>query len=682
MCREKHMRLGKNKDEQGSTPEKDLEQRVDAMMDVHANDPVPEKVIKPLEIEMPEEDSGDTPPPIDIFKDATTAPEVPKELRKGLAPVKSKKSSDETPAPEPGESPVTEDATDEIPSQDLLDDPKTDKAVDEITREESDKALAAEDAEVAKAFDDKKTPFTQKIKNFFKAWWANKWARYGTIAAILLLIIGSVIWPTSRYFLLNTAGVRSSASIKVTDQSTGLPLKNVSVKLGVLETKTNGDGTAAFKQIKLGSQQLVIDRVAFASVDKKVVVGWGSNPLPGVALKAVGAQYTFMLTDYLSGKPIDGGEIVNGDASAFADKKGKVVLTLDSPESDTIEASIKANDYRTEKVSFAATTKTAFDIKMVLAKPVVYVSKQSGKYDVYKVDVDGKNKQLLLAGTGNERRDGISIATSPDGTQAALVSSRGTKRDANRYLLDTLTLIDTKSGQTKVIDDAARIQLIDWSGSQLAYIATYAAPSAAYAQRQRLVSYNTEQSAQHLLATSDYFNGVASIGGSIYYVVAPSDPKLQPGFYKVRFDGGGKQTILSNKQIGTLVRTNENTFALDTPDGWYEYTIGDATTKKGNPPTDPYASHQYVMAPGSSKSVWVDSRDGKGVLLLHPQKGEDSVITSASGLTIPVTWLNKNIILYRVSNTSETADYVKNIDGGEPKKISDVTATAGLVINY
>jgi len=680
---EKHMRLGKNKDNQDSSPTEDLEQKVDAMMDVHADDPTPEKVIKPLTIETPEEQPAGTPPPLNIFEDTKTAPEVPKELKKGLAPIKSKKSSESEPAaPEPQEPVPADNTAGDTITKDPLDDPQTDEAVDEITREESDKALAAEDAEIAKAFDSKKPSFKQKIKNFFKAWWANKWARWGTIAAVVLLIIGSAVWPTSRYFLLNTAGVRSSASIKVTDQSTGLPLKNVSVKLGALETKTNGDGTAAFKQIKLGSQQLVVDRVAFAPINKKVTIGWGSNPLPDVALKAVGAQYTFMLTDYLSGKPVDGAEITSGDASAFADKKGRVILTLDNPESDTIEAAVKAKDYRAEKVSFAATTKTVFDIKLVPGKPVVYVSKQSGKYDVYKVDVDGKNKQLLLAGTGSERRDGISIATSPDGSLAALVSSRGTKRDANRYLLDTLTLIDTKSGQAKVVDDAARIQLVDWSGSQLVYIATYAAPSAAYAQRQRLVSYDTEQSAQHLLATSDYFNGIASIGGSVYYVVAPSDPKLQPGFYKIRFDGTGKQTILPNKQIGTLVRTSETTLALDTPDGWYEYSVGDATTKKGNPPADPYANHQYVMAPGGSRSVWVDSRDGKGVLLLHQQKGEDSVVTTASGLTIPVAWLNKNTVVYRVSNASETADYVKNIEGGEPKKISDVTATAGLVINY
>lgn len=678
------MRLGKNKDEQGSSPDEELEQKVDAMMDLRYDEAKPDKIIKPQIDTEPAviEDSG-TPPAIDIFQDTKTAPEVPKKLQKGISPVKKEPAKPEPEKvieiPDSEKENSEEAAVAEIPG-DPLADPQTDKAVDEITRAESDKALATEDAEIAKAFDDKKPSFKQKVKSFFTAWWANKWARRGTIVGIILLVIGIAILPVTRYFILNTVGVRSSASIKVLDQSSGLPLKNVTVTLGTTETKTNGDGVAAFRQIKLGAQTLLIERVAFAPVKKKVTVGWGSNPLPGISLKAVGAQYKFNLNDYLSAKPIEGAEITSGESSAFVDKKGKVILTLDNPESDTIEATIKAKDYRTEKLSFAANTKTAFDMRMVPAKPVVYVSKQSGKYDVYKVDVDGKNKQMLLAGTGSERRE-MSIATSPDGAQAVLVSSRGKKRDASGYLLDTVTLIDTKSGQAKEIDEAQNIKLVDWVGNKLVYVATYAAPSAGYSQRQRIVAYDTEDSARNLLVTSDYFNGVASVGGSLYYAVANSDPAQPPSFSKIRIDGSNKQMIL-NKHVATVVRTSESTLSLETPEGWYDYRIGDNTARKGNPPADPYASRQYFMAPGGSKSAWVDNRDGKGVVLLHEKTNDDEAVVTASGVTIPVVWLSKNTILYRINNTNETADYVKNIDGGEPKKITDVTATSGLLINY
>lgn len=675
------MRLGKNKDHQGITPEQELEQKVDAMMDVRRSDPAPEEVFKPSETA---QQVDTTLPEIDIFAEAKTAPEVPNELKKQLHLSHVKKTSEKKAAEV---SATTKEAADKEVEEktetlrDPFDDPATDKAVDEITKEESDALLQYEDEKSqSKSEEPVKQSLKQKIKTFFAAWWANKWARWGTIAAVVLLLIGTAVWPTSRYFILNMVGVRSSASLKVIDQSSGMPLKNVTVSLGTEKTKTNGDGVAAFQRVKLGSQELRVERVAFAPVVKKITIGWGSNPLPMVELKAVGAQYVFHLTDYLSGKPITEAEVISGDASAFADKEGKAILTLDNPETDTIEATVKSKEYRMEKFSFAATTKSPFDVRMVPVKPVVYVSKQSGKYDLYKVDVDGKNKQLLLAGTGSERRE-ISIATSPDGAYAALVSSRGTKRDANQYLLDTLTLVDIKSGQATVIDDAANIKLIDWVGERLVYVATYSAPSAAYAQRQRLVAYNVEESARNTIAVSDYFNGVASINNTIYYVVAPSDPSSQPGFYKVKVDGSSKQSIINNKHIATLVRISESVFALEAPEGWYEYEVGDHTASKSNAPADPYTNRQYVTAPGGGKSAWVDVRDGKGVLLLH-EKGNDKTIVTASGLTTPIQWLNKTTILYRVSNTNETAEYVVSINGGEPKKITDVTATAGLLINY
>ncbi len=712
------MRLGKSKDNSSSRPKDELEQKVDAMMDprreastIEVTHETPAEAPVETSIATPDE----TPGSIDIFNAATTAPEIPGAHKEKAPPKASSKievisdDSELQTAPEldgtvedgPADTledeattdiePLSDDAVNEVKPEDVkeadeplidpLDDRQIDKAVDDITREESDKILAAEDAKIAKATTPpKKISLKQKIKNFFAAWWANKWARWSTIVAVILLIVGCAIWPTTRYFALNTIGVRGSASIRVVDAATGMPLKNVTVGLGSTEVKTNGDGVSSFRQVKLGSQKLIIDRVAFAQVEKNITLGWGSNPLPDVKLKAVGARYTFNLTDYLSQKPITNAEIISGDASAFADKSGQAVLTLDNPETDTITISIKSKDYRTEKMNFAATTKTAFEVQMVPFTPIVYISKQSGKYDLYKVDVDGKNKQMLLAGTGSERKE-ISVATSPDGTKAALVSSRMNKRDESKYLLDTLTLIDIQSGQTKSIDDAQSIRMIDWVGDDLSYVATYAAPSAGNAQRQRLISYNTDDNARHTLATSDYFNGVASIAGQIYFSIASSDPSQKPGLSKIKIDGSGKQTIL-DKEVWTLVRTGESILMLETPDGWYEYKVGDSAAHKGSAPVDSYASRQYVAAPGGNKNAWIDTRDGKGVLLVRDQKSNDRTIEATSGLTSPIRWLNKSTIAYRVSNASETADYVVNIDGGASKKISDVTATSGLAINY
>lgn len=655
----------KQKDE--ANPSDKLEQKVDSMMDPRASEQTPSS-----------NDSTDTPPPINIFEGVTTAPELP-----GAKPVKESLQ-----APNPTDNEVKPSAavtsavsgSEESPAvqdgKDPLEDPETDAAVDSIVREDSDKLLAVEDAEKQPPISPKREGFKTKIKRFFSAWWHNKKARYATLAAIFLLILAASAWPTSRYFLLNTAGVRSSASLTVIDESTGLPLKNVAVTLGDLSAKTDKDGKADFKSIKLGSQELLIDRVAFAPIEKKITIGWGSNPLGTFDLSAVGAQYVFNATDYLSGKPVGKLEATSGQASAFADKKGKVVLTVDKPESDELTVHLKADGYRTEKLVFPAATKEAFEVRMVPGQPNVYVTKQSGKYDVYKVDVDGKNKQLLLAGTGSERQN-IGLVVSADGSHAALVSSRSKIRDSGGYLLDTLTLINVKDGQTKEIDQAQNFQLVDWSGKRLVYRVTYAAASAANAQRQRIIAYDVEKSARSVLITSDYFNSVSSTGGYVYYAIANSDPGQQPSFGRIKADGSGKQTILG-KQVWTVVRSDAETMNLETPEGWYTYMIGESTTKKGNPPADTYASRLYVDGPSNGKSLWIDSRDGKGVLLAYDQKAKkDREIVSAGGLTIPMRWLSPNTVAYRIHTNSEIAEYVKNIDGGEPKKISNVTATYG-----
>ncbi len=94
-------------------------------------------------------------------------------------------------------------------------------------------------------------------------------------------------------------------------------------------------------------------------------------------------------------------------------------------------------------------------------------------------------------------------------------------------------------------------------------------------------------------------------------------------------------------------------------------------TAGNNPVTR--TSRSYSVSPSGEKAVWVDIRDGKGVLLLYDtvQKTE-SVILTKSGLGSPVEWLNNSTLVYRISTVQETADYVFSIEGTESKKIADV----------
>jgi hypothetical protein len=348
---------------------------------------------------------------------------------------------------EPVRAAVAINSDEQLPGYPPLDEEAADEAVDDILAKESDKLLEIPDEEPVIPAVAPKTP-RQRLtpKAFFRKWWTNKWARYGTLLVLLLGAATAGALPASRYYLLNTAGVRVGASVTVIDSTTDLPLKNVSVTLGNKKGMTNSDGIVRLKELELGDQQLTVQQVGFAKVSHLVTLGLGSNPLGDTELKATGVQYKFKLTDFLNGKPVKNAEVNSGDANAQSDDKGIVVLTLGKIEAPTLTTTIAAVGYRSEKLVIDSLKAETTNVSMVNKQKEVFISKQSGKYDLYKIDIDGKNKQLLLAGTGLER-DQMTLVANAAGDKVALISSREDKRNGEGYSLDTLTVVDVKKAQ-------------------------------------------------------------------------------------------------------------------------------------------------------------------------------------------------------------------------------------------
>lgn len=521
------------------------------------------------------------------------------------------------------------------------------------------------------------TTLKAKIKRFIKAWWNNPKARWGTIAglAVVLLVIGII--PTSRYFVLNTVGVRASASVTVLDESTQQPLKNVQVSLAGQSAKTDNNGTAKVQHIKLGRTILQINRVAFAQVNKPVTIGLGSNPLGTMSIQPTGEQYTFVVTDFLSTKPINDAEAINGESEAIGNENGEVRLTLDDVNEQNIEVTIKAEGYRDEVLSISPADKSLKQVQMVPARKHAYISKRSGKYDVYASNVDGKNETLLLAGSGYERND-LVLAPNPSSSVVAFASTRDNVRNKDGYLLTTLSTIDTQTGQKTDLGQSERIQLVDWIGDRLVYVQVAAGASANNPNRQRLISYDVKTGDRKELASSNYFNDVLTAAGAIYYAPSDYNQSSPVAFYKLNADGTGKQNLL-NKPTWNIFRIKYDQLNLSVAQDWYDYKLGNAQAAKISGPPADLKNRLYRDSADRQFSLWVDSRDGKGVLLNYDVNSkQDKILRTQSGLSNPISWLNKNYIIYRINTDQETADYVLNLEGGEPRKIKDVTNTNGL----
>lgn len=673
--------MSKKPTEKSEPPATDVEVKVKQMLDPSLPDASSPKIQAistpaadtiPSAPELPSEQTSEpskTPqpdPPSNIVIASHGEPNsIAKELDESIAKL----------GPNPDEKPVAPNS-DEIEAP-IISDPATEKAVDEITAEESDMILEVEDAmrDNGEPVKTVKKPH-QNIAELLKNWWAIPKVRKGIIIGAVLLVLGLALYPDTRYFALNTVGVRASSSITIVDNSSQQPLKNVQVKIGNVSGVSDVNGKVRLSRVRLGNNKLVIEKRGFATATKDVTLGWGSNPLGELGLTPTGSQYSFVVTDFLSGKPVSKVEASSNEASALSDEKGIIKLTVDGSEDAKITVSIKGESYRTEQLEFDANDKSMRQVKLVPAKKHVFVSKRSGKYDIYSIYVDGKDEKLVLAGSGNEREDMV-IAPHPSSDTVAYVSTRAGQRNKDKYLLSNLLLINTSDNTTTNVLASERLEIVGWSENYLIYLVVAEGSSASNPKRHRLMSYNLTDGVNKELAASNYFNSTYLAYNTIYYAPSSAGQTGQINFYKISPNGTGNQSLL-NQEVWSVFRSAYDHITLATEKNWYDLPQGGSVTKLNSPPSN-QVPRVYIDSPDGKHSLWVDIRDGKGVLISYDTTTKkDTTLHSQSGLGYPTSWLGNNTVVYRVRTDQETADYAVSINGGKPVKIRDVTNSSGL----
>jgi uncharacterized protein YpmB len=576
----------------------------------------------------------------------------------------------ETSAAQPEVEP-TEEPTES--AADPLENKQTDEAVDEIVKEESDEILADQDGSTQETTP-KKRGFWGSIGHFFAAWWRNKWLRWITILLLLGGIGAVAAIPAARYYVLNKAGVRASTSLTVFDNGTRLPLKNVTVTVGGKKALTDSKGVAKVSNLKLGPQRLVIQRTAFATIKQNVTVGWGSNPLGNFILDSTGVRYAVIVTDFVSGKPISGAEVSFADtgATAVSDKQGKATITLDNAsEASNVQLTVSASGYHATTVTMSTTATTPTPVALPPSVKTVFVAKENGRYNLTSMYLDGSERTTLLAGTGSENVN-LSVLVDPAGQKVAYVSTRDGLTDADGYTLSGLALVDTSDGNYATISHAEHIQLVDWIGTTIIFEESSTNSSATDSNRYRLVAYDYASSKRYELAHANQFNSVQVIEGKVYYAVSSTDPSAQAYYFQINPDGTNRTAILE-KEVWSAFRTAYDKVLLQTPDGWYSYSVG--TTPVATTALPNAQNSTYVEGP-DNQSLWINKSSGQGALTLHSNThGTDSVLATQAGMAYPVRWLTDTTILYRVTTGSEVADYAVTTAGGQTRKVTDVVST-------
>ncbi len=558
-------------------------------------------------------------------------------------------------------------------------DPEIDKAVDEIVRREGDTAIEVDDNKLGIQ---PELTWRQRAKRFFVAWWRNKLARYGALTLLFTGFAVVALVPTARYTVLNTVGIRVQASMTIVDEQTRLPLKNIAVSLQGVMIVTDEDGQALFsglKRLKLGDSDLNIMKRGYADVDTNIVVGWGSNPLGVRGIVATGEQYKFALVDWLTSKPVtENAEAVAGENSATSNESGEILLTIGEDNLSQVEIIVSADGYRSESYTVADLSDEETVVALVSSRKHAFVSNRDGKYDVYAIDLDGKNEQVIVAATEKER-DVPALLLHPSRNITALVSSRSGEQNSDGFKLDELYIVNIENGDLSRITRSEQLRIIGWSGDILVYSQVIEGTSAGNPQRSKLFSYNERTAERVELATANYFNDVELIGDKLYYAVSSfAVPQSQAKLYSTGIVANDSMLVI-DQQVWNLFRVAYNK-TLISAEGqeWFELIDDEVSEIDGQRAP---SNRKFIDNPANQTTAWVEVRDGRGtILLINTVSEEERLLFSVPGLSELLYWVDETTLVYRVTSNSETADYLLPISVGEDTakleaiKIRDVTA--------
>ncbi|HEY4160661.1 MAG TPA: hypothetical protein VGM08_01230 [Candidatus Saccharimonadales bacterium] len=591
-------------------------------------------------------------------------------------------------------------------SPDDTEDPETDKAVDDITRAEGDDELKTQDEAAGKTAGPKQGA-GGRFKQVWHAWWHSPAKRWGTVAAVVIIIAALFAVPLTRYNILG-AVLRTSVTVQTVDSQTSAPVSSAKVELSGKTAETEADGKATLR-VKLGSGVLKVSKKYYGTYSHGELVKTGANTFK-VKLTALGRQVKIKVVNKITGKPISGAKVTAGGASAKTDKSGLATVVL--PSGSAMQAAtVSLNGYNNAKVTVDAAGDLAKDTFSITPSGKLYfLSNLSGTIDVVKTNLDGTDRQTVLAGTGNEDPQSTSLLASRDWKYLALLSKRSGD-NASVYLIDT-----TNGDKFTTIDEGdANFRLIGWSGDRFVYEVDRS-PSVQNWQpnQEALKSFDPTTGHTLLLDQTQVSSGAASysyarqyfgnfylMAGNVVYTKSwqtqgygTLDGKSTE-LDSIGADGSGHKVVKSFSNDGSYTAANPNAILYE-PDGlyiqlysytgnpsvehteYYEYNNGSVTTDDTLTDDNFYATpySTYLLSPSGDQTSWAAQRDGKNTLFTGDDDAKDPKQVASLSDYNPYGWYTDNYLLVS-KNSSEL--YIMPASGGTPLKVSDYYKPA---VNY
>lgn len=533
-----------------------------------------------------------------------------------------------------------------------------------------------------------------KLKRFLTAYWAKKkWTIPVTILGLLVLLL---VIPFTRYAILGLF-IKGDVTITVVDSKTNAPVSSAAVNLQGSSFKTDANGKAS-GQAKLGSGTLEVSKQYYQATEQPATVTLSkSKNAFKVSLVATGRQVPVTVMNKVTGKPLAGVTLAAANTEAKTDKNGKAVVVLPTTAA-TQKVKITLNGYNTQEATITVTDVVipANKFAMVPAGKLYFLSNQSGKIDVVKTNLDGTDRQTVLAGTGKEDPNNTSLLASRDWKYLALLSRRS---GAN----PSVYLIDTASDKLTTMDEGnATFSLVGWSGGTFVFQVGRNDYQNWQPKAQALKSYNAvtgklttiDETTAEGYNQYDYgftsFTGIYILKNELIYAknwYSSYNTNHLVGksvdLVSVRPDGSGKKIVRSfpipsglsyysvnlslYEPYGVYVQVPKEN---NTGNTYYEYEDSALAAKPDV--TDeifikPYPT--YLISPSDKATLWTDTRDGKNVLFVGDADGENPKQVASLSEYLQYGWYTDEYLL--VSKDSSEL-YILPADGSTaPQKITD-----------
>ncbi len=524
--------------------------------------------------------------------------------------------------------------------------PSENTVADGAAAKKSESSAASPDAKKSAAADGAKTGPHHRLWQ-----WLQTHKKLSIPAAIVVVLALLAVIPFTRYALAGMV-ISKNFTVVVSDSQTSKPVTSATLMLMGKTVVTDNHGRATV-HVKVGNGTLNVTKTYYKSASAAVLVPLGSQKQPfAISLVATGRQVPVTVVNKISGQPVANATVSAAGSKVVTDKNGEAIIVIPAT-STSATGMISLSGYNNAAVTVKVTANVdpANKFAITPAGKLYFLSDASGKLDVAKSDLDGQNRQVVLAGTGQEDKFSTVLLASRDWKYIALLSKRDGGDNAKLFLIDT-----TANDKLTTMDEGdASFSPIGWSGDRFIYTVTRTKVNVWQNNRQAIKSYHATDGSITVLdqtqgtGTADYdttyssFNDTFILDKEVVYDLNwygsqnQSAGGKQATLNSVQSDGTQKKVIKSYSKswepyfVGISARLgdfNEVYVQYQPADGaknkydsYQDGKISAATLSDNDFYSGDY--HTFIVSPSSGKTLWTDYRDGKNYFLVGDGKGQN-----------------------------------------------------------